>query len=128
MSQSVKASSSSTSGGGSWRHRRGERERGFPKFCRCGEEAVIKTSGTTKNPGRLFHCCPYGSEEYKSRLFSWTDECMVEEIYDLKEMASDLKGEISELRGEMGGLQNDIERGKMMIESEKNMIGCCVVL
>uniref|UniRef100_A0A0D3D517 Uncharacterized protein n=1 Tax=Brassica oleracea var. oleracea TaxID=109376 RepID=A0A0D3D517_BRAOL len=42
MSQSVKASSSSTSGGGSWRRRRGARERGFPKFCRCGEEAVIK--------------------------------------------------------------------------------------
>ncbi|KAF3592548.1 hypothetical protein DY000_02022610 [Brassica cretica] len=120
MSQSVKASSSSTSGGGSWRRRRGARERGFPKFCRCGEEAVIKP------PEQLRTLEGFSIDN--SHLFSWTDECMVEEIYYLKEMASDLKGEISELRGEMGGLQKDIERGKMMIESEKNMIGCCVVL
>nr|VDC66004.1 unnamed protein product [Brassica rapa] len=128
MLQSGKASSSSTSGGVSSRRRRRARERGFPTFCRCGEEAVIKTSGTAKNPGRLFHCCPYGSEEDKSHLFSWTDECMVEEIYDLKEMVTHLKGDIADLRGEIGGLQKDIERGKMLIESQMNMRGCCVVL
>lgn len=64
----------------------------------------------------------------KSHLFSWTDECMVEEIYDLKEMVTHLKGDIADLRGEIGGLQKDIERGKMLIESQMNMRGCCVVL
>ncbi|CAN6846881.1 unnamed protein product [Brassica oleracea] len=48
---------------GSWCRRRGDRERGIPKHCRCGEKAVIKTSDTVKNPGRLFYCCPNGSEE-----------------------------------------------------------------
>lgn len=54
---------------GNWRRRRGRRERGFPKFCRCGEEAVIKTSRTENNPGRLFHCCPYGSEEVTTVVY-----------------------------------------------------------
>lgn len=53
---------------------------------------------------------------------------MVEEIYDLKEMVTHLKGDIADLRGEIGGLQKDIERGKMLIESQMNMRGCCVVL
>ena len=37
-------------------------ERGLPIKCRCGAGFVVKTSETMKNPGRLFHCCPYGSK------------------------------------------------------------------
>lgn len=47
-----------------WRSRRDGR--GFPKLCRkCGEGCEIFTSKTSKNPGRLFHSCPNGSEEVK---------------------------------------------------------------
>ncbi|KAF3588066.1 hypothetical protein F2Q69_00028808 [Brassica cretica] len=63
MSNQTKGSSSSAPGGARSRRRRGEKQRGIPQLCRCGEEAVIRTSGTTKNPGRLFYCCPKGSEE-----------------------------------------------------------------
>ncbi|WZZ33954.1 hypothetical protein YC2023_017355 [Brassica napus] len=65
--------------------RRVEKERGFPSFCKkCGEAAKIFTSKTIKNPGRLFHGCPNGSEEDKNHLFKWTDESAVEEIEDMK--------------------------------------------
>lgn len=51
--------------------RRKERERGFPRFCKkCGAGFVIYTSKTTKNPGRLFHGCPNGSEEVKKNIVS----------------------------------------------------------
>ncbi|CAG7898835.1 unnamed protein product [Brassica rapa] len=63
MSTQTKGSSSSAPGGTRSRRRRVEKPRGIPQFCRCGEEAVIRTSGTAKNPGRLFYCCPNGSEE-----------------------------------------------------------------
>ena len=51
---------------GNWRQnwRRERIERGFPSACKkCGAGAVIFTSKTTKNPWRLFHGCPNGSEE-----------------------------------------------------------------
>ncbi|CAH8363766.1 unnamed protein product [Eruca vesicaria subsp. sativa] len=133
--------------GGSSKRRRGRRDKAFPKYCRCGAEAVIKTSGTVKNSGRLFHCCPYGSEEpsvflltsmeagvsfdcaeKKSHLFTWTDECMVEEIEDLKDFVSDVKGEISILRGEIDGLEKELERSKLKIQSEIKGNGCCVLM
>lgn len=47
-----------------WGWRRHRIERGFPSACKkCGEAAEIYTSKTAKNPGRLFHGCPNGSEE-----------------------------------------------------------------
>lgn len=36
--------------------------RGIPTHCRCGECVRLLTSRTVKNPGRLFHSCPYGDE------------------------------------------------------------------
>ncbi|RIA04676.1 hypothetical protein BRARA_K01066, partial [Brassica rapa] len=132
MSHSMNPSSSSVSGGGNWRRRRGGRERGIPKYCRCGEEMVIRTSGTAKNPGRLFHCCPNGSEGDKFHVFTWTDERVVEEIEDLKSIMSDAKGEMSELRAQVVGLEKQLERSKLMIELERDtkgsLKGCCVVL
>nr|VDD17982.1 unnamed protein product [Brassica rapa] len=73
MSTSMNPSSSTVSGGRNGGSRRREKQRGLPKFCRCGEEATIKTSGTAKNPGRLFYCCPNGSEGDKYHLFTWTN-------------------------------------------------------
>lgn len=54
MSSFANSSSSSVSDGGNWRHRGRNRQRGMPKTCRCGEEAVIKTSGMAKNLGGSF--------------------------------------------------------------------------
>ncbi|KAF8095008.1 hypothetical protein N665_0346s0005, partial [Sinapis alba] len=91
----------------------------------CGEKAVIKTSGTAKNPGRLFYCCPHGSEEDKYHLFKWTDMCMVEEIKDLIVMLTDVKGDISNLRGEVVGLEKELEGMKKVIaEQERDKIDC----
>nr|VDD56320.1 unnamed protein product [Brassica oleracea] len=71
MSTSANPSSSTVSGSGrNGGRRRQERQRGIPKFCRCGEEATIKTSGTAKNPGRLFYCCPNGSEGVITSILS----------------------------------------------------------
>ncbi|RIA05026.1 hypothetical protein BRARA_K00631, partial [Brassica rapa] len=98
--------------------------RGIPKFCRCGEEAMIQTSGTAKNPGRLFYCCPHGSEGDKFHLFTWTDECVVEEIEDLKSMMSDVKREKSDLRVEVVELQKELEQIKLSLERDRNGY-CC---
>ncbi|ESQ37494.1 hypothetical protein EUTSA_v10002853mg [Eutrema salsugineum] len=58
--------------------------RGFPKRCRCREAVLMKTSGIAKNPGRLFHACPYGNEgDNWYHTFKWTDTCMVKELEDL---------------------------------------------
>ncbi|CAN7015930.1 unnamed protein product, partial [Brassica oleracea var. botrytis] len=105
-------------------------ERGFPKLCRCGEEVVIKTSGTVKNPGRLFHCCPHGSETDKFHLFKWTDESAVEEIEDLKVLVNDLKGEIADLRADRVGFEKELGgmmKGILELERDRN-IGCCAVM
>ncbi|KAL0680392.1 hypothetical protein Bca4012_008374 [Brassica carinata] len=82
---------------GNWRQnwRRERIERGFPSACKkCGAGAVIFTSKTTKNPGRLFHGCPNGSEEDKNHLFKWTDESAVEEIDDMKRLYDDKIGRL----------------------------------
>ncbi|KAL0701734.1 hypothetical protein Bca4012_057856 [Brassica carinata] len=126
MSHSENPSSSSISGGGNGRRSRVERQRGIPKFCRCGEEATIKTSGTLKNPGRLFYCCPNGSEGDKNHLFTWTDERVVEDVEDLKCMVTDLKAELSEVRADVVGLEKQLEHSKAMIGLARN--GCCSIL
>ncbi|KAG2303915.1 hypothetical protein Bca52824_032566 [Brassica carinata] len=105
---------------------RGESLRGLPKFCRCGEEATIKTSGTAKNPGRLFYCCPNGSEGDKCHLFSWTDERVVEEVEDLKSMVSEIKAELSGAKADILELEKRIEHSHVIIDQVRN--GCCAIL
>ncbi|XP_020871414.1 protein starmaker-like [Arabidopsis lyrata subsp. lyrata] len=68
----------------------GDRLRGFPKNYRCGEPIVMKTSKTARNPGRLFHACPFGDNDNRYHVFKWTDSCMVEEIQDLIEKVDNL--------------------------------------
>ena len=36
---------------------------GIPTRCNCGEAVNRFTSKTIQNPGRLFHCCPLGSQK-----------------------------------------------------------------
>ncbi|CAE6248830.1 unnamed protein product [Arabidopsis arenosa] len=61
----------------------GDKGRGIPSRCRCGEDVVLRTSKTIKNPGRLFYACRYGEENGRGHLFKWTDETMVEEMEDI---------------------------------------------
>nr|VDC99419.1 unnamed protein product [Brassica oleracea] len=62
------------------------KQRGIPTRCNCGEEVSRFTSTTVKNSGRLFHCCPMGSEKDKTHLFKWTDKSVVEEIEDFQDL------------------------------------------
>ncbi|XP_048615704.1 uncharacterized protein At4g04775-like [Brassica napus] len=102
----------------------------MPKTCRCGEEAVIKTSGTAKNLGGssiVVHMDPKSVVFVKDKyhLFKWTDESMVEEIKDINVMLSDVKGDISYLKGEVVGLKKKLEgMKKVIVELEKDRIDC----
>ncbi|XP_020869481.1 uncharacterized protein At1g43920, Chloroplastic-like [Arabidopsis lyrata subsp. lyrata] len=89
-------SSSYSSGMNGSFNRRGA-ERGLPKKCRCGAESVIKTADTLKNPGRLFHCCPYGSKEDNGHLFKWTDIAMVEEMKEVEGVVEKIQAEMESL-------------------------------
>ncbi|KAH0880057.1 hypothetical protein HID58_067451, partial [Brassica napus] len=62
------------------------KQRGIPTRCNCGEAVSRFTSNRVKNPGRLFHRCPMGSEKDKSHLFKWTDKSVVEEIEDFQDL------------------------------------------
>ncbi|KAL0681583.1 hypothetical protein Bca4012_048430 [Brassica carinata] len=85
------------------------KQRGIPTRCNCGEAVSRFTSNIVKNPGRLFHRCPMGSEKVsimimelclcfnltvywmlmmkdKSHLFKWTDKSVVEEIEDIQDL------------------------------------------
>lgn len=60
----------------------------------------------------------------KFHLFTWTDECVVEEIEDLKSMMSDVKREKSDLRVEVVELQKELEQIKLSLERDRNGY-CC---
>ncbi|KAH0879524.1 LOW QUALITY PROTEIN: hypothetical protein HID58_066918 [Brassica napus] len=108
---------------------------------------VVKkqTSGTTKNPGRLFYCCPKGTEENnpliervtllhismfqdKFHLFTWTDERVVEEVEDLKCEVCELKADISDVRAELSTIRKESERIKLMVELARDRKCCCAIL
>ncbi|XP_019094548.1 PREDICTED: uncharacterized protein At4g04775-like [Camelina sativa] len=86
----------------------GERFRGFPKKCRCGESVVMKTSNTVRNPGRLFHACPFGEHDNRSHVFKWTDTCMVQEIEDLIEKVTKLEGASMKMEKDFNVCESEI--------------------
>ncbi|KAL1192073.1 hypothetical protein V5N11_029971 [Cardamine amara subsp. amara] len=125
----------------------GDRGRGFPTRCRCGEAVRMGTSRTAKNPGRLFHSCPNGTEESRwYHTFKWTDECMFEEIEDLKlkmdnveEDSITLQKSFNAWESEIKTLQmetrvceavveKEIQECKIELRSLKNMIIGVVVM
>ncbi|XP_019089529.1 PREDICTED: uncharacterized protein At4g04775-like [Camelina sativa] len=87
----------------------GERGRGIPKKCRCGENAFLRTSKTVKNPGRLFYACPFADEKSHGHLFKWTDESMVEEIEDMIPRINDLEGASLTLRKGLDVCESEME-------------------
>ncbi|KAF8110125.1 hypothetical protein N665_0087s0006 [Sinapis alba] len=87
--------------------RRLNTEKETPKQCWCGESSNIFTSGSATNPGRLYFCCAKGY--HKRYLFKWTNECLVEEVEDIKSMISGMNKDISELRLNVVPLEKEIE-------------------
>ncbi|EOA29684.1 hypothetical protein CARUB_v10016007mg [Capsella rubella] len=125
----------------------GDQGRGFLRRCRCGELVRMGTSKTAKNPGRLFHSCSNGSDESRwYHTFKWTDECMVEEIEDLKLKMNNVEEDSMALQKNVNACESEIEslqmetcvcevvvekemqECKMELRSLKNMVGCAVVM
>ncbi|KAJ0244113.1 hypothetical protein HA466_0193330 [Hirschfeldia incana] len=71
--------------------------RGIPTHCSCGERVSLFTSKTVKNPGKLFHSCPYGDENNRFHLFKWAYISALEEIEDMKMKICDLERASSSL-------------------------------
>ncbi|XP_033132001.1 uncharacterized protein LOC117126882 [Brassica rapa] len=122
-------SSSSFTSGNYYRRRRNT-ERGTPKECWCGAPSDIFTSGSETNPGRLYYCCAKGY--HKSHLFKWADECLVEEVEDIKAVINGMNRDISELRVNVAQLANGVKTeserkgGECLSESRclRNVVVC----
>ncbi|KAG5393455.1 hypothetical protein IGI04_023418 [Brassica rapa subsp. trilocularis] len=78
--------------------------RGIPTHCRCGERVRLLTSRTVKNPGRLFHSCPYGDELETLTIEKRTCEAVVyglqKELQGFEKELQDWKMELSVGDGE----------------------------
>ncbi|KAH0863738.1 hypothetical protein HID58_080949, partial [Brassica napus] len=100
----------------------------FPLFV----NVHLFTSTTVKNPGRLFHCCPMGSEMDKTHLFKWTDKSVVEEIEDFQDLFDVLLVDNSEFQKSVRASETMLKRHKSRLEemedaiarSEENSIKC----
>ncbi|KAJ1404147.1 Zinc finger, GRF-type [Sesbania bispinosa] len=44
------------------------------RYCKCGDEIVILTSGSVRNPGRKFFRCPNWKTPHTCNLSQWVDE------------------------------------------------------
>ncbi|KAH0851987.1 hypothetical protein HID58_094320 [Brassica napus] len=128
--KSILTMSSSSFTSGNYYRRRRNTERGTPKECWCGAPSDIFTSGSETNPGRLYYCCAKGY--HKSHLFKWADECLVEEVEDIKAVINGMNRDISELRVNVGRLANGVKTeserkgGECLSESRclRNVVVC----
>ncbi|KAF2546525.1 hypothetical protein F2Q70_00020198 [Brassica cretica] len=91
------------------------KQRGIPTRCNCGEAVSRFTSKIVKNPGRLFHCCPMGSQKDKTHLFKWTDKSVVEEIEDFQDLFDMLLIDNSEF-------QKSVRAGEAMMKCHESRI------
>ncbi|XP_018474103.2 uncharacterized protein At4g04775-like [Raphanus sativus] len=125
---SINSSSNSTA--------RVAKDHGIPTRCKCGEAVSCYTSRTVRNPGRLFHCCPMGSEKDKTHLFKWTDKSVVEEIEDFKDLFDVLLVDNSEFQRSMRASEAMLKRHESKIDemeyavarSEEKTIKCITEL
>ncbi|KAH0860371.1 hypothetical protein HID58_088632, partial [Brassica napus] len=90
------------------------KQRGIPTKCDCGEAVSCFTSKTIKNMGRLFHCCPLGSQKDKTHLFKWTDKSVVEKIEDFQDLFDVLLVDNSEF-------QKSVRDGEAMMKRHEKM-------
>ncbi|KAG5375465.1 hypothetical protein IGI04_040061, partial [Brassica rapa subsp. trilocularis] len=128
--KSILTMSSSSFTSGNYYRRRRNTERGTPKECWCGAPSDIFTSGNETNPGILYYCCAKGY--HKSHLFKWSDECLVEEVEDIKAVINGMNRDISELRVNVARLANGVKTeserkgGECLSESRclRNVVVC----
>ncbi|KAH0897946.1 hypothetical protein HID58_047514 [Brassica napus] len=101
------------------------KQRGIFTRCNCGEAAALFTSKTVKNPGRLFHSCPMGSDKEKTHLFKWTDRSVVEEIEDFQELVDVLPIDNSQFQNSLTACETMLKRHESRIEEMEDVIGRC---
>ncbi|KAH0879014.1 hypothetical protein HID58_066408 [Brassica napus] len=99
--------SSSSSNPGTYYRRGMNAERGMSKQCWCGEPSDNFTSGSATNLGKLYYCC--AKRYHKRHLFKWVDECLVEEVEDIKSVISGVNRDISEVRLNVSRLENKMK-------------------
>ncbi|KAM7497181.1 hypothetical protein LguiA_021595 [Lonicera macranthoides] len=87
--------------------------------CHCGYPVVMKTSKTSKNPGRRFIGCRNWRSETSCGFFDWIDtnstqsnleisnEYLKKEIEDLKKVNGDLKKVNDDLKKDIENVKND---------------------
>ncbi|WZZ58139.1 hypothetical protein YC2023_058246 [Brassica napus] len=101
------------------------KQRGILTRCNCGEAVSRFTSKTVKNPGRLFHCCPMGSQKDKTHLFKWTDKSVVEEIEDFQDLFDVLLIDNSEFQKSVRAGEAMMKRHESRIEEMEDAIAHC---
>ncbi|KAG2289340.1 hypothetical protein Bca52824_048944 [Brassica carinata] len=113
------------------------KQRGIPTRCNCGEAVNRFTSKTIQNPGRLFHCCPLGSQKDKTHLFKWTDKSVVEEIEDFQDLFDVRAGEammtrhesrIQEMEDAMCHYEEKTSECIRELRGIKALFVCCLVM
>ncbi|XP_056854558.1 uncharacterized protein At1g43920, Chloroplastic-like [Raphanus sativus] len=102
-----------------------DRQHGIPTRCKCGEKVGRFTSKTVKNLGRLFHCCPMGSEMDKTHLFKWTDESVIEEVEDFQELFDVLLVDTSEIQRSMQACETRLKCHESRIVEMEDVVSRC---
>ncbi|RYQ80039.1 hypothetical protein Ahy_Scaffold1g106717 isoform B [Arachis hypogaea] len=59
-------------------------------ICHCGLKTLIKKSGTSENPDRLFHTCPRYRKSSHCNFFKWVDK----DEYDGKNRDAEINAKV----------------------------------
>ncbi|XP_048597226.1 uncharacterized protein At4g04775-like isoform X2 [Brassica napus] len=72
-----------------------ESDDGIPATCYCGSEAVVKTSYTSKDPGRRYFSCS-NTDDGDCHVWKWWDVAVMEELRDQQRQLRELKDQAYE--------------------------------
>ncbi|KAH0904029.1 hypothetical protein HID58_043532 [Brassica napus] len=97
----------------------------FRKDAIAARQCIFSLQQLSKNPGRLFHCCPMGSEMDKTHLFKWTDKSVVEEIEDFQDLFDVLLVDNSEFQKSVRASETMLKRHKSRLEEMEDAIARC---
>ncbi|CAH8360021.1 unnamed protein product [Eruca vesicaria subsp. sativa] len=101
------------------------KQRGISTRCNCGQAVSRFTSKTVKNLGRLFHCCPMGSDKEKIHLLKWTDKSVVEEIEDFQDLFDVLLVDNIEIQKSVRGGEAMMKGHESRIKETEDAIAHC---
>ncbi|KAI7725044.1 LOW QUALITY PROTEIN: hypothetical protein M8C21_007003, partial [Ambrosia artemisiifolia] len=87
-----------------------------PIYCRCEREAIVRTSWTSKNPGRRFYSCPIKASQCGGFL-GWVEPDNVS-----AGSKNELEGSITELQGSISELEavNDVLVDKLKAKEDES--------